>query len=136
MVTTSILFYSNCSDVLNTDILFHTHSIQQLSIVRVHSQSCDGISQYDRYSQNPVCACFHLPGVSNTDIYTDRYAVTCSELTSCNHSTNHCSQPDHKCVQHPKCRDIPVCYPMPNYNQQFCTPIPTTATTKIPTQQI
>ncbi|CAM4829810.1 unnamed protein product [Rotaria magnacalcarata] len=62
--------------------------------------------------------------------------MTCSELTSCNHSTNHCSQPDHKCVQHPKCRDIPVCYPIPNYNQQFCTPIPTTTTTKISTQQI
>ncbi|CAM2713958.1 unnamed protein product [Rotaria socialis] len=104
--------------------------------VRVKSQQCDGMSQYDRCSRNSACACFHLPGASNSGICTDRYAVTCSELTPCHHSTNNCSQSDHICLHHPQCRDIPVCYPIPNYNKQFCSPIATTTTTKLPTQQL
>ncbi|CAM4757326.1 unnamed protein product [Rotaria magnacalcarata] len=94
------------------------------SIVQVNSQSCDGMFQYDRCSRNSACACFQLPGASNTGICTDRYAVTCSELASCNRTTNHCSQSDHTCVHHPQCRDIPVCYPAPHYNKQFCQPMP------------
>ncbi|CAF3476212.1 unnamed protein product [Rotaria socialis] len=93
------------------------------SIVQVNSQLCDGMSQCDRCSRNSACACFHLPGASNTGICTDRYAVTCSELVPCNPTTNHCSQSDHTCVHHPQCRDIPVCYPVPDYNKQFCQPM-------------
>ncbi|CAF3525638.1 unnamed protein product [Rotaria socialis] len=131
MITTFILSYFNSSDVFNTDTWFHIHFIQiscnsfSLSIVRVKSQSCDGMSQYDRCSRNSACACFHLPGASNTGICTDRYAVTCSELTPCNRSTNSCSQSDHICVHHPQCHDIPVCYSVPNSNKQFCPPIAT-----------
>ncbi|CAF4040840.1 unnamed protein product, partial [Rotaria magnacalcarata] len=66
-----------------------------ISIVRVKSQSCDGMSQYDRCSRNSTCACFHLPGASNTGICTDRYALTCSELTPCTRPTNNCRQSDH-----------------------------------------
>ncbi|CAF3464307.1 unnamed protein product [Rotaria socialis] len=93
------------------------------SIVQVNSQLRDGMSQCDRCSRNSACACFHLPGASNTGICTDRYAVTCSELVPCNPTTNHCSQSDHTCVHHPQCRDIPVCYPVPDYNKQFCQPM-------------
>ncbi|CAF4202749.1 unnamed protein product, partial [Rotaria magnacalcarata] len=107
-----------------------------ISIVRVKSQSCDGMSQYDRCSRNSTCACFHLPGASNTGICTDRYALTCSELTPCTRPTNNCRQSDHICVHHPECLDIPVCYPVPNHNKQFCPSIATATTTKLPTEQL
>ncbi|CAF3447435.1 unnamed protein product [Rotaria socialis] len=142
MIATIILSYFNSCNVFNAGALFHTLSIQiacnpfSLSIVRVKSQACDGMSQYDRCSLNSACACFQFPGASNTGICTDRYAVTCSELTPCTRSTNNCSQSDHICVHHPQCGDIPVCYPVPNYNKQFSQPIPTTTTTKLPTKQL
>lgn len=81
------------------------------------------MSQYDRCSQNSACACFQLPGLPNTCICVDRYALTCSELTPCNHVTNCCDQSDHTCVLHPASSNIPVCYPIPSYNRQFCAPI-------------
>ncbi|CAF4200495.1 unnamed protein product [Rotaria magnacalcarata] len=125
MVTISILHHFNSNDVFTTGALSHIRSIQphSISIARVKAQSCNGMSQYDRCSRNSACACFHLTGASNTGICTDRYAVTCSELAPCNQSTNNCSQSDHICVHHPQCRDIPVCYPVPNYNKQFCPAI-------------
>ncbi|CAM2717771.1 unnamed protein product [Rotaria socialis] len=104
--------------------------------VRVKSQACDGMSQYGKCSKNSACACFHRAGTPSTSICTNRHAVTCSELAPCNRLTNNCSQPEHICVHDPQCRDIPVCYPVPSYNNQLCPPIATTTTTKIPIQQI
>ncbi|CAF1578399.1 unnamed protein product [Rotaria sordida] len=40
-----------------------------------------------------------------------------------------------RCVHHPRCHSLPVCYPVPSFNQQLCPPIATingTTTSKIP----
>ncbi|CAF1007316.1 unnamed protein product, partial [Rotaria sordida] len=38
------------------------------------------------------------------------------------------------CVHHPRCRTLPVCYPVPSFNPQLCPPIPIkNTTTAIPT---
>ncbi|CAF1252746.1 unnamed protein product [Rotaria sordida] len=65
----------------------------------------------------------------------------------CEHSTNLCREPNHRCVHHPRCHNLPVCYPVPRFNKQLCPPIatpntstttsmPTTTTTPRTTQQL
>lgn len=93
-------------------------------MIQVQSQACNGMSQYDQCSKNPACACFHLSGIPSNGICIDRYAAACSDLMPCNNSTQHCNQSGHRCVLHPECRDVPVCFPIPNYNKQFCTLLP------------
>ncbi|CAF3790180.1 unnamed protein product [Rotaria magnacalcarata] len=73
-----------------------------------------------------MCVFPYSIGSTNTGICTDRYAITCSELVPCEHSTNLCNQTGYKCVHHPQCGDFPVCYPIPSFNQQLCSPITTT----------
>ncbi|CAF1125840.1 unnamed protein product, partial [Rotaria magnacalcarata] len=70
-----------------------------------------------------MCVFPYSIGSTNTGICTDRYAITCSELVPCEHSTNLCNQTGYKCVHHPQCGDFPVCYPIPSFNQQLCSPI-------------
>ncbi|CAF1355131.1 unnamed protein product, partial [Rotaria sordida] len=43
----------------------------------------------------------------------------------------------HRCVHHPQCHNLPVCYPVPSYNRQLCPPIAVVnTTTTIPTTTI
>ncbi|CAF1314240.1 unnamed protein product [Rotaria sordida] len=131
----AILFHFKASDGFSSNSLFHIHSIQlySMSLVRVKSQFCRGIAQYDRCSLNSACACFHIPGAIDVGICTDEF-VDCSELVACKSSNNHCFEPNHECVHHPRCHNLPVCYPVPSFNQQFCPPIAmANTTTTIPT---
>ncbi|CAF0986918.1 unnamed protein product, partial [Rotaria sordida] len=52
-----------------------------------------------------------------------------------------------RCVHHPRCHNLPVCYPVPSFNRQLCPPratmntstttsMPTTTTTARTTQQL
>ncbi|CAF1258560.1 unnamed protein product [Rotaria sordida] len=104
-----------------------------MSLVRVKSQFCPGIAQYDRCSLNSACACFHLAGDVDTGICTDEF-VDCSELIACDNSNNLCREPSHRCVHHPRCHNFSVCYPMPSFNEQLCPPMAmVNTTTTIPT---
>ncbi|CAF1571387.1 unnamed protein product, partial [Rotaria sordida] len=76
-----------------------------MSVVRVKSQFCHGISQYDRCSPNSACTCFYIAGALGVGICGD------------------------ECVHHPRCHNLPVCYPIPSFNQKLCPPITTTNTT-------
>ncbi|CAF1290930.1 unnamed protein product, partial [Rotaria sordida] len=100
--------------------------------VRVKSQFCHGISQYNRCSPNSACACFQIAGAIDVGICTDEFVI-CSELVACESSNNLCREPNHRCIHHPRCHNLPVCYPVPSFNRQLCPPIattnPTTGTT-------
>ncbi|CAF1256509.1 unnamed protein product [Rotaria sordida] len=103
--------------------------------VRVKSQLCHEIAQYNRCSSNSACACFHIAGATDIGICSGEF-VDCSELAPCEHSTNLCREPNHRCVHHPRCHNLPVCYPVPRFNKQLCPPIATTntsTTTSMPT---
>ncbi|CAF1302892.1 unnamed protein product [Rotaria sordida] len=89
--------------------------------VRVKSQFCPGINQYDRCSLNSACACFHIAGAIDVGICSDEF-VDCSELVACESSNNLCREPNHRCVHHPQCHNRPVCYPVPSFNRQLCPP--------------
>ncbi|CAF1004503.1 unnamed protein product, partial [Rotaria sordida] len=117
-----------------------------MSLVRVKSQFCTGITQYDRCSLNSACACFHIAGAIDVGICSDEF-VDCSELVACESSNNLCREPNHRCVHHPRCHNLPVCYPVPSFNRQLCPPratmntstttsMPTTTTTARTTQQL
>ncbi|CAF1377009.1 unnamed protein product [Rotaria sordida] len=97
------------------------------------------MSQYDRCSPNSACACFHIAGAINIGICGDEF-VDCSALITCEQSSNVCHEPNHRCVHHPRCRNLPVCYPIPSFNQQLCPPIApmhtTTSTTTTTTNSI
>ncbi|CAF3644471.1 unnamed protein product, partial [Rotaria sordida] len=88
--------------------------------VRVKSQFCDGMSQHGRCSANSACACFHIAGAMDIGICSDELFVDCSELITCEQPSNVCHEPNHRCVHHPRCRNLPVCYPIPSFNQQLC----------------
>ncbi|CAF5218812.1 unnamed protein product, partial [Rotaria magnacalcarata] len=56
--------------------------------------------------------------------------LTCSELNSCMPNTHMCLEPNHVCVHHPDCQDLPLCYPLAMTSHELCPPIsPTTTTT-------
>ncbi|CAF1348774.1 unnamed protein product [Rotaria sordida] len=103
-----------------------------MSLVRVKSQFCNGISQYGRCSTNSACACYHIAGATDIGICADE-VVNCSELVACEHSSNLCYDRNHRCVHHPQCHNLPVCYPVPSFNRQLCPPIPTMNNTTIST---
>ncbi|CAF1430009.1 unnamed protein product [Rotaria sordida] len=93
-----------------------------MSLVRVKSQLCQGISQYDRCSPNSACVCFYLADAIDVGICGNEF-VNCPELVPCERSNNFCREPNHRCVHHPRCHNLPVCYPIPSFNQQLCPPI-------------
>ncbi|CAF2636165.1 unnamed protein product [Rotaria sp. Silwood2] len=79
------------------------------------------MSQYDRCSPNSACACFYIAGAINIGICSDEF-IDCSELVACERSNNLCLEPGHRCVHHPRCHNLPVCYPVPSFNRQLCPP--------------
>ncbi|CAF1060851.1 unnamed protein product [Rotaria sordida] len=104
--------------------------------VRVKSQFCHGMSQYDRCSPNSACTCFYIAGAIGIGVCGYEFA-DCSELVPCEGSNNLCLEPNRRCVHHPRCHDLPVCYPVPSFNRQLCPPISitnTTTATTIPTK--
>ncbi|CAF4235574.1 unnamed protein product [Rotaria socialis] len=80
------------------------------------------MAQYDGCSINSGCGCLQVVGVINIGSCSYLYLAECSELVKCDHN-NLCYSPDHICVYHPRYQSLPVCYPVPNYNQQLCPPI-------------
>ncbi|CAF3948672.1 unnamed protein product [Rotaria magnacalcarata] len=110
-------------------------SILSLAI-RVESQTCDKMNQYDPCSQNYACACFHRLDGPNATICIDEFSISCSELIPCESSANRCYEAEHICVRHPRCNQLPVCYPVPIFNQQLCPSIPSTAIASSGTYQL
>jgi hypothetical protein len=88
----------------------------------VKSQLCFDIAQYEKCSPNTGCSCLHIPGAINVGVCSYEFLAECSELVKCDHN-NLCDKPDHRCVHHPRCHNLPVCYPVPTYNRQLCPPI-------------
>ncbi|CAF5086214.1 unnamed protein product, partial [Rotaria magnacalcarata] len=69
--------------------------------VRAKYQSCDDLTEYAPCSTNFACTCFlQCEGLNNT-----------------------CDEFERFCVNHPRCHDFPICYPVPNFNEQLCPPI-------------
>ncbi|CAF1483211.1 unnamed protein product, partial [Rotaria sordida] len=91
--------------MVSTAIRCFVFVLFSISVVRVKSQFCHGISQYDRCSPNSACTCFYIAGALGVGICGD------------------------ECVHHPRCHNLPVCYPIPSFNQKLCPPITTTNTT-------
>ncbi|CAF3856677.1 unnamed protein product [Rotaria sp. Silwood1] len=52
--------------------------------------------------------------------------VECSELNACAADNRTCWEPEHKCVTHPRCHNVPLCYPMDMATETICPPILTT----------
>ncbi|CAF5124440.1 unnamed protein product, partial [Rotaria magnacalcarata] len=91
-----------------------------LLIVKVSSQICSGMAQYDRCSTNADCACLHFPGAINVGICSYLSSITyCSQLVRCNNN-NRCYESDHECLHHPECQNTPVCFPVPDFNRVLC----------------
>ncbi|CAF3412945.1 unnamed protein product [Rotaria socialis] len=80
------------------------------------------MAQYDRCSTTNGCACFLIAGATNFGLCSYQYLVECSQLTLCENSTNLCPR-DYECVHHPRCRDVPICYPVRADNVELCPPI-------------
>ncbi|CAF1591128.1 unnamed protein product [Adineta ricciae] len=88
-------------------------------------EACKGTSQYDRCSTNTACGCFHRINTNESSICGFLWA-SCSQLEPCRPSDNTCARKDSICVQHRRCRNHPVCYPLSMMNQQICPSITTT----------
>ncbi|CAF5042840.1 unnamed protein product, partial [Rotaria sp. Silwood1] len=76
-----------------------------------------------------------MAGAANVGLCGFQY-MTCSKLVPCEPSNYYCNEPDHACVYHPRCRNLPVCYPISMIDEATCPPITTTnitTTTTIPT---
>ncbi|CAF4627796.1 unnamed protein product, partial [Rotaria sp. Silwood2] len=86
---------------------------------RVKSQLCRGISQYGKCSSNSACGCFLMPGATDTGICGFQWPE-CSEIATRESSENVCRAPDHICVNHPRCHNRPVCYPVSMMGRQIC----------------
>lgn len=93
-------------------------------VEQVRGQPCNGMAQYDQCSSNSGCECLHITGTANGGICSVPSFLECSQLILCDTSTNHCYQPGHKCVHHPRCHTDPICVPIESYNEQLCPPKP------------
>lgn len=85
-------------------------------------ETCEGASQYDRCSTNNACGCFHRINTNESSICGFLW-TSCSRLEPCRPSDHICDQKDSICVQHPRCHNRPVCYPLSMMNQQICPSI-------------
>ncbi|CAF1463405.1 unnamed protein product [Adineta steineri] len=92
-------------------------------IGQVKSQICKNVAQYDRCSTNSACGCFHRVGANDDAGICGFLWPTCSHLVPCNASTNICTEPNMVCVQHPRCHEQPLCYPMAMSKQNICPPL-------------
>ncbi|CAF2891502.1 unnamed protein product [Rotaria sp. Silwood2] len=111
------------------------NSIVDCSVIQVTSQPCHGMSQYSQCSTNSACGCLYKASSDNIAICGFLW-VTCSELVSCESLNNTCYEPNHTCIRHPRCHNLPVCYPLSMSNQQMCpqtTKVTTMTTTSIGT---
>jgi len=99
-------------------ILFN---IKSFFVVRVHSQTCSAVSAYDSCSTNTDCGCLPMVISDNRGLCGFLW-VSCSRLDPCQAPNDNCEKPGHICVQHPRCNDHPVCYPLSMIDQHICPP--------------
>jgi hypothetical protein len=94
-----------------------------MSVVRVKSQICHGISQNDRCSTSGACGCLQIVGSAAGTGICGFLHGSCSELVACENSNNFCYDPNTICIHHPRCFSHPVCYPNSMTDQRICPPI-------------
>ena len=94
-----------------------------MSVVRVKSHICHGVSQNDRCSTSGICSCFQIAGAATDTGICGFFLGSCSELVSCEFSNNFCYEPDSICVHLPRCFLHPVCLPKSMTDQRVCPQI-------------
>jgi sugar lactone lactonase YvrE len=92
-------------------------------VVRARAQTCQNASPYDQCSSNIACGCLPLAATNNNGVCVYLYH-TCSELNACANKNQMCYQPGHVCVKHPRCQNLPVCYPIDTISQLHCPATP------------
>ncbi|CAF4100188.1 unnamed protein product [Adineta steineri] len=90
--------------------------------VRVNSQICHGVSQYDQCSTNNACGCLHRIDATDNIGICGFLRMTCSQFIPCESSNSTCYEPDHICIYHPRCRSHPICYPLSMTDKEICPP--------------
>jgi hypothetical protein len=99
-----------------------------MSVTRVNSQICHGISQNDRCSTSGICSCLQIAGAAVDTGICAFFLRPCSELVSCESLNNVCYDPDSICVLLPRCFLHPVCLPKSMTDERVCPPIPSKRT--------
>lgn len=89
---------------------------------------CYDRPQYSRCSSNTECTCFLIPDTVDTGICGFEW-ILCSKLAPCESRNNHCNKSNHICINHPRCQNFPVCYPISLTDKQICPSIPCKAYT-------
>ncbi|CAF1632950.1 unnamed protein product [Rotaria magnacalcarata] len=115
--------------MISTGIHYFILVIFSVLIIRAKYRSCDGLAEYASCSTHSACICFRTITSPSSSICADEFLLSCSELVQCEGLNNTCDESEHFCVNHPRCHDFPICYPVPNFNEQLCPPISTTTTT-------
>ncbi|CAF2525481.1 unnamed protein product [Rotaria sp. Silwood2] len=118
-----------------TAVRFFVFILLSCLVIQVNSQPCHEMSQYSQCSTNSACGCLYSASSNNIAICGFLW-VTCSELVSCESLKNTCYEPNHTCIHHPRCHNLPLCYPLLMSNQQMCpqtTKVTTMTTTSIRT---
>ena len=87
------------------------------------------MSQYDSCSTNSACGCFPFAAAQGHGICAFLY-TTCSQLVSCHLQSGACYEPGHVCVQHPRCHNVPLCYPVSMAVAEICPPRVVATTSK------
>ncbi|CAF4168375.1 unnamed protein product, partial [Adineta steineri] len=94
-----------------------------LTVATVNCQTCHNVTQYGPCSVNTACGCLYLSSAVNTGI-CGLLSLTCSSLVECDTRNSACYEPGHICVNHSRCSNKPLCYPLAMAAQQLCAPIP------------
>lgn len=114
-----VLFFSLAGLILNLFVAVNRESIS--SIVRVNCQTCRGMSQYEQCSTNNDCGYFPLT-ISDDSGICGFLWINCSRLEPCEIPNDYCENPGYICVHHPRCHNVPVCYPLSMIDQRLCPP--------------
>ena len=100
-----------------------------MSVARVNSLICHGISQNDRCSKNNACGCLQMVGAVDDTGICGFNSGPCFQLAACGISDNFCyDEPDSVCVHLPRCFLHPVCLPKSMTDLRVCPSMPSKIT--------
>ncbi|UJR18069.1 hypothetical protein I4U23_004969 [Adineta vaga] len=87
--------------------------------VQLKSQICLLTNNYDSCSTNTECGCFAMLNTDGIGICAFLWP-SCSQFTPCNVTDNTCEKLTTICVRHPRCHNLPVCYPTSLMDERIC----------------
>ncbi|CAF4660136.1 unnamed protein product [Rotaria socialis] len=110
-------------------------AIVYASIVQAAYQTCFNMEQYGACSTNSACGCLHH-FYSNSLGLCGFVHDTCSDFVPCGPPLHSCNDTKSVCLSHPRCHNLPICYPVLLTAPEICPPVTSQLAATSPSTEI